>query len=124
MIRLLIAILFCLIAANVFAGNKADDEVDFLVPSTFVTGNQWLGMDNNKQVLYVMGVVDGMNIAHAVNNKSKNEKEIYFFKCNVVGMTGGQIRAIIKKYMDENPDKWHWPMPVMISSAIDESCSN
>lgn len=114
MYKIIIILVFCLIASHATTAN-ADNNVSVF---SFVTGNNWIGKDMVMQRSYVTGVVDGMNAVSALNFNKES-----FFSCSLKGKSTEQLRAIVDKFIKENPEQWHLPMSLLIFDAINESCS-
>ena len=91
-------------------------------------GNEWRQQPEIWQRGYISGVIDGWANITTVTKDSPQAKnpQIRFWtdltKCMSKGMTHGQVFAIVKKYMDNNPADWHSAMASLIWTALSEVC--
>lgn len=81
-----------------------------------MTGNELQSMCKNKAeemecLHYIVGTVDGINVGHYIEKKSA----FFSFPENV---TRGQIVAIVKKHMENNPQELHRTASVIILVAV------
>ena len=90
------------------------------IHSGFVSGNEFIEYTENQKLGYIMGVFDGLMIS-PVFCKLKDENYKQLYKCTK-NMTNTQIKAIVKKYMEENPSRWDNPMNSLIVEALFEAC--
>lgn len=79
-----------------------------------ITGNYWMGLGEPEQLLYVAGVMDAwQNVGTAFTVLRRKPEPpasqyVHVYDCAVArGMTNGQVAAIVRKYMEENPASWH-----------------
>lgn len=89
-----------------------------------MNGNRWMRLSEATQDLYVAGVMDAWEHVTAI---SKTNPEIANFVRIVScasdrGMTYGQIAAIVKKYMKDNPAEWHYTMASLVWTAMNDAC--
>jgi len=64
-------------------------------------------------VSYVMGVYDTTLLYGSMLEK----KQI----CLVPGMSGNQVALIVRRYLDNNPDKLHWQASPLVFNALVEA---
>ena len=85
-------------------------------------GDQWRKLPENGQMLYVWGVVDGWQPPPLLGPHGASLLKHYApIRC-VEQMTYGQIMAIVKKYVEENPAKWHFTMSDLVWNALENAC--
>ena len=92
---------------------------EILIKTGFITGNEYLRLPDVNKLHYVMGVVDGIFLAPFFGAPKDKMDWIEKF---LVNMTDSQVTAIINKYLQENPQRWHESMNVIIYSAFREAC--
>lgn len=76
-----------------------------------ITGNHYLTLPEIAKRAYIAGVLDGFCAAEV------NDPNPIFNKV-IEGMTLGQLKAIIEKYMQDNPQEWNNPMSVIVTVAV------
>jgi hypothetical protein len=105
----------------------------FAVDAMAITGNEWKQLTPAGQQAYVAGVIDtwnGVGQRATVMKKMGHGgslNELFFtdlHECVSVRnrMPYGQIVAIVKKYMDNNPSGWHYSMADSVYEALSEAC--
>lgn len=104
------------------AGKLAVLIMVFLTPLTgnaggYVNGNLWQKMAPPEQNAYLLGVLDILNFEFS----SEPQKAQAFGKC-LSERTNVQMLAMVNKFIDDNPDKWHNSMPLLIMMAIKPGC--
>jgi len=100
----------------------ADKHVTVTI-SSFVTGNRYLDMDQSSRIIYVIGVIDGIKLTPSFGISKGVEKTIKSLDNCFNVMSTGQLEAIVWKYLQDNPSKWHEPMNMLIFKAfIDLPC--
>ena len=94
----------------------------FAVDAKALTGNQWKELSQVTQGYYVMGVIDGWRYvgAAALAIKERNTST-ELIKC-VMKIPYSQTIAIVQKYAQDNPAKWHYSMEELIWLAAVEAC--
>ncbi len=92
---------------------------DIEFATEFVDGNDWLEKSEIGKIMYVSGVIDGLILAVAYDADSTYVDR--FVEC-LGGMTAGQVTAIVRKHLNEHPERWHIPMHFEVYSAITNSC--
>jgi hypothetical protein len=85
----------------------------------FISGQQYLAMDERSKRGYAMGLIDGMFIAPIFG--APQSKLDRFGKCTG-GMTDEQVAAILTKYLREHPAHWHESAHTQMYAALLEAC--
>jgi hypothetical protein len=85
----------------------------------FATGEQYLRMEEVEQRAYAMGIVNGILLAPLFGAPGWELK--WFERC-VAGMTDGQVATILRKYLRDNPGRWHETPHVPLYSAMLKVC--
>jgi hypothetical protein len=97
----------------------------------FVTGQEFLEMPPLEQTGYVMGVVDGMQLAplfgaprrlHFTPKEMTPTTPTEWVENCVAGMTNFQVVAIFKKYLNDHPEIWHESAHSTAFTALKVSC--
>ena len=79
--------------------------------SVFVPGNVYQTLTDNGKTKYVVGVIDGL----AVSGMEP------FVECSYK-LEPLQARAIVDKYMKDNPEHWHYGMSWIIKESLKSFC--
>jgi hypothetical protein len=95
--------------------------MEIQLKSGFLNGNDFRDYTNTEQINYVMGVIDGFYLGVAFKGKVNFSQ--WIDKC-VEGMRSDQVKAMIEKFMNENPQVWHGPMNGIILDTFQEYCPN
>ncbi len=90
-----------------------------LVKGGFLTGNSFRAATDNEKIGYAMGFIDGVFVAPIF---AAPIKEIKWVEKCVDGMTNKQVVAILNKFLDDNPARWHEPMNILAWAAIKTVC--
>lgn len=67
---------------------------------------------------YAMGAVNGMNNAPMFGAP---ENRTRWFDDLVAGMTNDQVAAIITKFLNDNPERWHEPLNFLTYAALEHA---
>ena len=110
--RIIILAIACLTVSAVLA-----DEYVFTIG--FRDGHDWIAATEAGKIIYVTGVIDGLDMALLTGADS--ERIVRFYKCSS-DMTVAQIKAIVQKYLDQHPETWDRPMSALMFTAITTSC--
>lgn len=86
-----------------------------------IDGNMYMELPKNGRTLYLGGITAGINIGLALSGIEKPDPQLSAFIDYINEMTGGQIVAIIDKWMKEHPEKWHRSMDELFAKALGES---
>jgi hypothetical protein len=102
-----------------------------------MTGNEWRTFDETAQAFYVVGVYEGWQsvLSWIMNEQERKtgqrtlpEVPIFIFLDNILRscvsnrMPRNQIIAIVAKYLNDNPARWHEQMPILIADAMGAAC--
>ncbi len=105
--------LIFLSAATLFA---ADEPV--WIHNGFGTGQDYLKMNQSQKSAYAMGAINGMIIAPLFGAP---KDKIGWLESYVENMTDEQVAAILSKYLQNNPGRWHDGLHLLMYSAIKEA---
>lgn len=106
-LKSLVCILFMTISLNAAAEARA---------LAYFSGNAYLKLDDSRKQFYIAGIVDSMRV-FAVLNPDSNPMIL----CTKE-MTIDQVKAIVEKFMAENPEEWHNGMASLAMTGIMEAC--
>lgn len=81
----------------------------------------YLELSKRDRGIYVMGFVDGLALA-PIMVYPPNKNYIFWFE-NLIktGSTNIQVEAIVTKYVNDHPERWHQPFGYIICSALLEA---
>jgi len=103
------------------------------IHSGFYKGRDYRQLSDGEQRAYAAGIVDGMLLAPMLGAPAGDLRDVspteqptttrsqWLSKC-IVGMTNGQVAAIITKYLNDHPESWHQDAKASTFSALIESC--
>jgi hypothetical protein len=94
-------------------GKEGDPSV--YIPNGFGKGDTYLKWTASQKNAYAMGFLNGMLVAPLFNAPEKCTKWLDDY---AKGMSDQQVAAIITKFLNDNPGRWHEPLPVLSYSAI------
>lgn len=106
-------IVIFLTAMVVSAGAKG-----VLIHNGFGTGQDYIKMSSSEKRAYAMGSVNGILLAPLFGAP---KEKMQWFELYVENMTDVQVAAILSKYLEHNPGRWHDGLHVLIYSAIKEA---
>lgn len=86
----------------------------------FYTGSTYRTLDVPLRRLYVMGMLDGIQMGAFISN---NPQLVSSMAACTSGMNGTQATAIVDKYLGDNPTLWDWPMNVVLQHAFAGACA-
>lgn len=71
-------------------------------------------------IYYVQGIIDG---GVHLNRVGKNQLIIIsgFRHCSSDNVTGGQLRDVVKRYLEEHPERRHWAAANIVGEALEEA---
>jgi hypothetical protein len=75
-----------------------------LVPKSFLSGKDWLGLSKGEQQAYAVGVIDGLDLAFAYE---KQGKDLNWINPCVTGKSSDQVRDMLKAEIDAHPGEWN-----------------
>lgn len=68
---------------------------------------------------YVAGYADAFMLSPSIGVSASCGDALW--SC-IEGRTVPQLAAILRKYLNDNPDKWHWSANVLTYNAIFSTC--
>ena len=95
----------------------ADEGV--LIHNGFGTGQAYLEMSSAQKRAYAMGVINGMLLAPLF---SAPKKAMLWLESCAVNMTDSQVAAILTKYLEQNPGRWHETPHAPMFVAMKDAC--
>ena len=97
-------------------GYSADFPV--YVPGGFSTGQDYLKMDEAQRRAYAIGALNGITLASFFGAP---RDKLQWIESYTQGMTDIQVAAIIYKYIQDNPGRWHDGLNLLTYSAIHDA---
>lgn len=87
-------------------------------------GNSFLTIPEVQQISYIAGFIDGVNMYCALEVVVMKMPKCHFYKFEecISQMTPIQIKDIVVKYLNENPDRRHLSMVNIFMEATVEAC--
>lgn len=118
--RIILAIVLIASATLCYAeSNQSVVVQSVVVTGGFLTGNSFRDLSDTEKHGYAMGFIDGVLISPIFNAPGK---ELQWFERCIKGMTNKQVVAILNKFLEENPARWHEPMNILAFRAMVETC--
>ena len=119
-------ILIACFISIVFA-SSTNAEIRAISPG-FQTGNDYLAKSNSERASYIMGLTDGLLSSPLYLNKeipSEALGNVDSLKNCVTSKIENlkQLRAIVEKYLENNPERWAEPMSLLYYNSIRGVCS-
>ena len=108
-----------LLAASLSVGSSLALAEETFVHAGFATGQQYLEMPEASRVGYAMGLLDGAMLAPLWGGATSRIEDVN--KC-LAGMSETQVASLLKKYLDDNPGKWHYPASLAMLMALQGAC--
>lgn len=98
-------------------GLSHSDELE--VYGGYISTSEFMGLNHRNQLLYVMGVVDGIRAAAGYRASGPRYKKVLdcFSKIN-----GNQILALTNKWIENNPEHWNMPLNLTFLSMAHKVC--
>lgn len=115
--RILLALVLLSVGVSVTAQEKGDPGV--YVKSGVHTGQSYMAAGYEQRVGYAAGLLDGLLLAPLMGGRGEVVERL---RVCVIGMSDTQLAAILDKYTQENPSRWHQPMNIIGYSAIILAC--
>lgn len=112
------AIQLLLICASLFAQPGPTVPAGTIIKAGFGTGREYLKMTEAQKWAYAMGAVNGMHNAPLFGAPENRTK---WFDEYLAGMTNDQVAAIITKFLNDNPGRWHEPLNILSYTAIEDA---
>jgi hypothetical protein len=98
----------------------------FAEPCLAFSGNDWRKLSTDAQDFYIVGVLDGWsNLRGECKDGQNNCVFLETFATPLSCFTKSpfdQYVAIVRKYMNDNPSKWHYHMASSIRLALFDAC--
>jgi len=86
----------------------------------FLTGNKYRQAPEEIKTGYIMGTVDSIGALSGWGDLTT--PHILNINTCTKGMPADQIVAIVDKYLESNPEKWHFDMTSLTLNAIIQAC--
>ncbi len=93
-------------------------EQGVLIHNGFGTGQDYIKMSPSQKRVYAMGAVNGILLAPLFGAP---KEKVQWFESYVENMTDVQVAAILAKYLEDNPGRWHDGLHILMYSAIKEA---
>jgi|WetSurMetagenome_2_1015567.scaffolds.fasta_scaffold1004639_1 hypothetical protein len=94
----------------------------------YVTGNDYMKMDENSKTNWLIGVMDGimaedlLSQSHSPSSDKKEKiKEPWLGRC-IKGIPISHIKAMFEKELKDNPDGWHAPAALVFKKKFKQFC--
>jgi hypothetical protein len=85
----------------------------------FYNGNDYRELNKDRRRFYIAGIVDGLlAVSSSKTIYQEDIKKWWMVQCLGTRITFDQIRAIVDKYLNENPEQWHKPMNMLVHHAM------
>ena len=111
--KFIIFFLIFLAAVTLFA---ADERV--WIHDGFGTGQDYIKMSESQKRAYAMGAINGMIIAPLLGAP---KDKMGWLESYIENMTDEQVAAILSKYLQDNPGRWHDGLHILMYSAVKEA---
>ena len=99
---------------------NAEERKSVLIQSGFITGNDFLTLNEYAKRKYIIGYVDGLFASPFLGAP---ESQLKTFKECVEDMVDTQLVAILIKYLGERPEEWRELMSaIAYRSLVIETC--
>jgi hypothetical protein len=95
-----------------------------ITPQGFLEGNDWRDLPESSKKVYIMGAIDGIEIAIEIASALESPSSLQWINKCVKGMRSDQVHALVEKYVNANPQDWHQSMNVIVYTALYDSCPN
>src|SRR3989304_4019674 len=93
-----------------------------------LSGSEYRTLSDSSKFFYVAGVLDGwgnvIGVMDGAKEKSRTVDHMFgtIIRCAAGRMPHGQVRAIVDKFVADNPAKWHLQMEGLVWEAMWEAC--
>ena len=125
MAQRLILMLAVLTVLSIAGQTVAKEREVAWIQNAWITGNEYRQMPESQRVVYVMGLLDGIKISPFFGAPSGPEgpegvlaRQYYCTK----GMSNYQLEAILQKFLNEHPERWHDDIHTLFYGALDSAC--
>jgi hypothetical protein len=89
------------------------------VPNAFMTGQQYLALSASSRATYIMGLLDGIFVGPLFG---ASEARVLAVQTCLQGRNNVQIAAILSKYIQDKPERWHEGANTLFYSRMVELC--
>ena len=89
------------------------------VPNAFMTGQGYLALSDHEQGTYIMGLIDGISIGPLFG---ASEPRVLGLQSCMQGRNNIQIAAMLIKYIQDRPERWHEGAHSLFYSRMLELC--
>jgi len=114
------SVFFALIAAvSVAVVGSVSQAEGVWVPNPFLSGQQYLALSASERTTYIMGLVDGIYIGPLFG---ASETRVKALQSCLQQRTNVQIAAILSKYIQDQPERWHDGAHALFYSRMVELC--
>ena len=83
------------------------------------TGQNWLDLAELDQSAYIMGFIDGLSAGPFLGSTPDCIEKVW--RC-VQGKTGRQMAAMVRKHLNDNPDRWQYAVSGQAFAALVGTC--
>jgi len=112
-------IVFSLLFLAAATISTADESV--LIHNGFGTGQDYVKLSEPQKLVYVMGAINGMIIAPLFGAP---KDKMGWLESYIENMTDEQVAAILSKYLQDNPGRWHDGLNILMYQALKEAYIN
>ncbi len=112
-IKLIVFLLTLIMVTYIYANDKP-----VLVHNGFCIGQDYLRMTESEKRAYSMGAINGMLVSPLLGAP---KDKMLWLESYIENMTDEQIAAILTKYLQDNPGRWHDGLNVIMYSAMKEA---
>jgi hypothetical protein len=85
----------------------------------YIKGEQFLKLNQNDKAMYAMGIYDGILLAPFFG---ANRSDIEWMEDCTNSWSANQLSAILEKFLQNNPQRWHEPMNMLSYIALSNAC--
>ncbi|MBW8312570.1 MAG: hypothetical protein K0M64_11120 [Rhizobium sp.] len=110
-------LLFAILLLPNSAARSQEVEREVWISNGFLTGQEYLALDQSARTTFAMGAVDGMLVAPLLG-----AADIEWLNACVVGMTGSQVEAMVTKEVRDHPASWNSGVLTAIFRAFNTGC--
>ena len=97
----------------------AQEREKVLIYNGYMTGEDCHAGSENLRASYMMGIVDGLFVSPFLGAPDQRLKPLN--QC-LGGVTSTQLGATLKKWLDENPEYWHYGCHIAAIRALRQIC--
>lgn len=93
-----------------------------LIKEGFVTGNHYNQLPEAQRHAYLMGLADGILVSPLLGLSRDDQGLTWFEGCDA-HKNSGQLQAIVERFLQQLPERWHQGMGVLFFLAIKDACA-